>query len=46
MRKLKALLRSACSPPAWDELDTWINVLLAFAAALLLYATLTSQAAP
>jgi hypothetical protein len=46
MRKLKALLRNVCSPPAWDELDTWINVLLGCAAALLLYATLTSQAVP
>jgi len=46
MRKLKALWRNACSPPAWDELETWINVLLIVAATLLLYATLTLQAAP
>lgn len=46
MRKLKALWRNACSPPAWDELETWINVLLSLGAVLLLYATLTAQAAP
>jgi Ca-activated chloride channel family protein len=45
MRKLKALLQSAFSPPAWDELETWIGVLLALAAASMLYATLRSQAA-
>jgi hypothetical protein len=46
MRKLKALWRHACSPPVRDELETWIGVLLALAAALLLYATLTARAAP
>jgi hypothetical protein len=46
MRKLKALWRNACSPPAWDEIETWVNVLLVVAATLLLYATLTLQAAP
>jgi hypothetical protein len=46
MRKLKALLENAFSPPAWDELETWIGVLLALAAALLLYATLSQQASP
>ena len=46
MRKLKALWRNALSPPAWDELETWINVLLVVAATLLLYATLSAQAAP
>ena len=46
MRTLKALWRNALSPPAWEELETWINVLLVVAATLLLYVTLTSQAAP
>lgn len=46
MRKLKALWRNACSPPVWDEIETWLGVLLSLAAAWLLYATLTAQAAP
>jgi hypothetical protein len=46
MRKIKALLLDAFSPPVCDEIETWIGVLLALAAALLLYATLASQAAP
>jgi Ca-activated chloride channel family protein len=32
-------------PSAYEELEVWISVLLALAAALLLYATLTAQAA-
>ncbi len=45
MRKLKILRRHALSPRAREELETWIGVLLALAAGLLLYATLTAQAA-
>jgi len=45
VRKLKDLLENAFTPPAWDELEAWIGVLLSLAAALLLYATLKGQAA-
>ena len=45
MRKLKGWWRAALSPWVWDEVETWIGVLLALGAALLLYATLTAQAA-
>ncbi len=45
MRKLKILKRYTLSPDAREELETWIGVLLALAAGLLLYATLTAQAA-
>ncbi len=45
MRRLKVLWRSARSPRALDELQTWASVLLTLGAALLLYATLTAQAA-
>ena len=45
MRQLKILKRHALSPRAREELETWIGVLLALAAGLLLYATLTAQAA-
>ncbi len=45
MRKLKILKRHVLSPRAREELETWIGFLLALAAGLLLYATLTAQAA-
>ncbi len=45
MRKLKILKRHLLSPRACEELETWIGFLLALAAGLLLYATLTAQAA-
>ena len=45
MRKLKVLWRNALSPHLCEELETWLGVLLALVAALLLYATLKTQAA-
>jgi hypothetical protein len=45
MRKLKTLWRSALSPRVCEELETWIGVLLALAAAVLLFATLKAQGA-
>jgi Ca-activated chloride channel family protein len=45
MRKLKTLWRSALSPRVCEELETWIGVLLALAAAALLFVTLKGQAA-
>jgi Ca-activated chloride channel family protein len=45
MRKLKVLWRNALSPRAREELESWAGVLLALAAALLLYATVRAQAA-
>ena len=45
MRKWKSLWRGALSPQVWDELETWAGVLLGLGALLLLYATLTAQAA-
>jgi Ca-activated chloride channel family protein len=45
MRKLKILRRHVLSPRAREELETWIGFLLALVAGLLLYATLTAQAA-
>jgi hypothetical protein len=45
MRKPKFLWRKALPPSAWDEIEVWTSVLLALAGALLLYATLTAQAA-
>ena len=45
MRKLKSLWRKTLSPSVCDELETWTSVLLVLAAGLLLYATLTAQAA-
>ncbi len=45
MRKLKTLWRSALSPRVCEELETWIGVLLALGAAVLLFVTLKSQAA-
>ena len=45
MRKLKTLWRSALSPRVCEELETWIGVLLALAAAVLLFVTLKGQAA-
>ena len=45
MRKWKFEWREKLPPSAFEELEVWISVLLALAAALLLYATLTAQAA-
>jgi purine-cytosine permease-like protein len=45
MRKRKFLWLKAVPPSAWEELEVWTSVLLALAAGLLLYATLTAQAA-
>jgi hypothetical protein len=45
MRKRKFLWRKALPPSAWEELEVWTSVLLVVAAGLLLYATLTAQAA-
>jgi Ca-activated chloride channel family protein len=45
MRKLKVWWRYALSPRVCEELETWLQVLLALGAALLLFATLKSQAA-
>ena len=45
MHKLKTLWRSALSPRVCEELETWIGVLLALGAAVLLFATLKAQAA-
>jgi Ca-activated chloride channel family protein len=45
MRKRKFEWRKALSPSACEELEVWTSVLLALAAGLLLYATLTAQAA-
>lgn len=45
MRKLKILWRTGLPPRVCEELETWIGVLLALGAAVLLYATLKSQAA-
>ena len=45
MRKLKTLWRSALSPRVCEELETWIQVLLALGAGVLLFVTLKAQAA-
>ncbi len=45
MRKLKILKRHLLSHRAREEIETWGGFLLAIAAGLLLYATLTAQAA-
>ena len=45
MRKLKSLWRSTRAARVFEELETWTYVLLTLGAALLLYATLTAQAA-
>jgi Ca-activated chloride channel family protein len=45
MRKLKSLWRSTRAARVCEELETWTYVLLTLGAALLLYATLTAQAA-
>jgi hypothetical protein len=45
MRKLKTLWRSALSPRVWEELETWIGVMLFLGAAALLFVTLKAQAA-
>ncbi len=45
MRKWKFEWRGKLPSSAYEELEVWISVLLALAAALLLYATLTAQAA-
>ena len=45
MRRLKVWWRDALSPRVWEELETWVGVLLTLGAALLLYATLKAQAA-
>jgi hypothetical protein len=45
MRKLKVLFRTARTMRVLEELETWSSVLLAVGAVLLLYATLTAQAA-
>jgi Ca-activated chloride channel homolog len=45
MHKLKTFWRSGLSPRACEELETWISVLLALGAGLLLFATLKGQAA-
>jgi hypothetical protein len=45
MRKLKVLFRTARTMRVLEELETWSSVLLAVGAALLLYATLKTQAA-
>ena len=45
MHKLKTLWRSALSPRVCEELETWIGVLLALCAAVLLFATLKAQVA-
>ncbi|HVJ30063.1 MAG TPA: VIT domain-containing protein, partial [Gammaproteobacteria bacterium] len=45
MRKRKFEWRNALPPSACEELEVWTSVLLALAAGLLLYATLTAQGA-
>jgi hypothetical protein len=45
MRKLKSLWRGEWSPRVCEEIETWVGVLLGLGALLLLYATLTAQAA-
>ncbi|HEY3519212.1 MAG TPA: hypothetical protein VGL98_19325, partial [Gammaproteobacteria bacterium] len=45
MRKRKFEWRKALPRSACEELEVWTSVLLALAAGLLLYATLTAQAA-
>jgi len=45
MRKLKSLWRSPRAARVCEELENWTYVLLTLGAALLLYATLTAQAA-
>jgi hypothetical protein len=45
MRKRKFEWLKALPPSACEELEVWTSVLLALAAGLLLYATLTAQAA-
>jgi hypothetical protein len=45
MRKRKFEWRKALPQSACEELEVWTSVLLALAAGLLLYATLTAQAA-
>ena len=45
MRKRKFEWRKALNPSACEELEVWTSVLLALAAGLLLYATLTAQGA-
>ena len=45
MRKWKFEWRKALPPSAAEELEVWMSVLLALVAGLLLYATLTAQAA-
>jgi hypothetical protein len=45
MSKWKSLWRGALSPHVCEEIETWAAVLLGLGALLLLYATLTAQAA-
>jgi len=45
MRKWKSLWRGALSPRVCEELEIWAGVLLGLSALLLLYVTLTAQAA-
>jgi len=45
MRKWKTLWRGELSPQVCEEIETWVGVLLGLGALLLLYATLTAQAA-
>jgi Ca-activated chloride channel homolog len=45
MHKLKTFWRGGLSPHVCEELETWISVLLAVGAGLLLFATLKGQAA-
>lgn len=45
MRKWKSLWRGALSPDVRDEIETWAGVLLGLSALLLLYLSLSAQAA-
>lgn len=45
MRKWRRLWRGGLSPQVFEEIETWAAVLLGLSALLLLYATLTAQAA-
>ena len=45
MRKRKFEWRKALPPSLYEELEVWMSVLLALVGGLLLYATLTAQAA-
>jgi hypothetical protein len=45
MRKWRTFWRDGLSPGVCEEIETWVGVLLGLGALLMLYATLTAQAA-